>query len=440
MSNLLQILLILFLTVLNGIFSMSETAIVSVRRARLQQRAEAGDERARAALALTQRPDRFLSTVQIGITLIGILAGAFGGAGLSEDLARWLVRLGVAPGASKTLAFAAVVAFITYLSLVIGELVPKTLALGNAESIAVRVAKPMDLLSRAASPLVFLLAVSTNGLLRLFGVRQGDEQPVTEDEINILIGQGVKVGAFAEEEQEIVERVFRTADRRVNTLMTPRREVVYLDVEDAWEENRRKIADAPHSAFPVCAGSLDTILGVASLKRIWLAGTNGQPIDLRAVAVEPLYTLETTRALSMLETFKQAAGRHLALVVDEYGNVVGLVTLHDVLEGIVGEVPGVTGALGPDLSAVRREDGSWLLDGMLPVSEMVHLLDLKAAPEDADDYNTLGGFVMARLGHIPAVGERFAWGDLRFEVMDMDGHRVDKVLVTPAPAPDEPQG
>jgi putative hemolysin len=431
-SNLLQILLILFLTVLNGIFSMSETAIVSVRRARLQQRAEAGDERARGALALTQRPDRFLSTVQIGITLIGILAGAFGGAGLSEDLARWLVGLGVSPGASKTLGFTAVVAFITYLSLVIGELVPKTLALGNAENIAVRVAKPMDLLSRAASPLVFLLAVSTNGLLRLLGVRQGDEQPVTEDEINILIGQGVKVGAFAEEEREIVERVFRTADRRVNTLMTPRREVVYLDVEDAWEENRRKIADAPHSAFPVCAGSLDTILGVAALKRIWLAGTNGQPIDLRAVAVEPLYTLETTRALSMLETFKQAAGRHLALVVDEYGNVVGLVTLHDVLEGIVGEVPGAAGALGPDLSAVRREDGSWLLDGMLPVSEMIHLLDLKAAPEDAEDYNTLGGFVMARLGHIPAVGERFAWADLRFEVMDMDGHRVDKVLVTPA--------
>lgn len=439
MGNIFEILLILVLTVLNGVFAMSETAVVSVRRARLQQRAEAGDERARAALALVQRPERFLSTVQIGITLIGILAGAFGGAGLSEDVAGWLTRLGLTPSVSKTVGFVLVVACITYLSLIVGELVPKTLALNNAEGIAVGIARPMNLLSRFASPLVWLLTISTNGLLRLLGIRQTGEQPVTEDEINILIGQGVKVGAFAEEEQAIVERVFRTADRRVNTLMTPRREIVFLDVEDSWGHNREKIASAAHSAFPVCEGGMDNILGVAALKRIWHEGADGQPVDLRSLAHKPLYVLETTRTLNMLETFRQSAGRHVALVVDEYGNVVGLLTLHDILEGIVGEVPSSEEAHGQDLAAVQREDGSWLLDGMLPISEMVHLLDLKTTPEDAREYNTLGGFVMMRVGHIPSVGERFDWEGLRFEVMDMDGHRVDRVLVSSQEPPPDAQ-
>ncbi|MES2460351.1 MAG: hemolysin family protein [Armatimonadota bacterium] len=438
MGNLFEIILILFLTVLNGVFSMSETAVVSVRRARLQQRAEAGDDAAQAALDLVRQPDRFLSTVQIGITLIGILAGAFGGARLSEDLATWFVGLGISASAAKTLAFVVVVTGITYLSLVIGELVPKTLALNNAENIACRVAKPMNLLSRVASPLVWVLTVSTNGLLRLFGVKQAGEQPVTEDEINILIGQGVTVGAFAEEEREIVERVFRTADRRVSQMMTPRREITFLDVEVPWEENLRKIAGSAHSAFPVCEGGMDTILGVVVLKRIWDAGTSGQPIDLRAVAEQPMFVLETTHALAMLQTFKSAQGgryeAHLAFVVDEYGGVVGLVTLHDVLEGIVGEVATAEEVQGQDLSAVQRGDGSWLLDGMLAVDEMRHLLDIKAEPEDAQMYNTLGGFVMARLGHIPKMGEKFEWEGLAFEVMDMDGHRVDKLLVTPPSA------
>ncbi len=435
MDNLFQILLILFLTVLNGLFSMSETAIVSVRRARLQQRADAGDDAAQAALDLARQPDRFLSTVQIGITLIGILAGAFGGASLSTNLAAWLTRLGVAPSTAKTLGFVLVVTAITYLSLVIGELVPKTLALNNAEGIAVRVAKPMNLLSRFASPLVWVLTLSTTAILRLGGVKQTGEQPVTEDEINILIEQGVKLGAFAEEEQEIVKRVFRTADRRVSQMMTPRREITFLDVEDSWEENHRKIVASAHSAFPVCEGGLDSILGVVVLKRIWDAGTSIGAIDLRAVVEESKYVLETTHAFTMLETFKSAQGgryeAHLAFVVDEYGGVVGLVTLHDVLEGIVGEVATAEEVQGQDLSAVQRNDGSWLLDGMLAVDEMRHLLGVKAEPEDAATYNTLGGFVMARLGHIPSMGEKFQWEDVTFEVLDMDGHRVDKMLVTP---------
>jgi putative hemolysin len=434
MGNLFEILLILFLTVLNGVFSMSETAIVSDRRARLQQRADAGDDAAQAALELSRHPDRFLSTVQIGITLIGILAGAFGGAKLSEDIALGLTRLGLPGATAKTLGFVIVVTAITYLSLVIGELVPKTLALNNAENIACRVAKPMNLLSRFASPLVWVLSLSTNGLLRLFGVKHAAEQPVTEDEINILIGQGVTAGAFAEEEQEIVERVFRTADRRVSQMMTPRREITFLDVKDSWEENHRKIAASAHSAFPVCESGLDTILGVVVLKRIWDIGTVGKSIDLRSVVEQPMYVLETTHAFSMLKTFRSAQGgryeAHLAFVVDEYGGVVGLVTLHDVMEGIVGEVPTAEEVQGQELAAVKRDDGSWLLDGMLAVDEMRHLLDVKAEPEDTALYNTLGGFAMARLGHIPSTGEKFEWEDLTFEILDMDGHRVDKLLVT----------
>lgn len=440
MGNLFEILLILFLTLLNGVFSMSETAIVSARRARLQQRADAGDEQAKAALELARQPDRFLSTVQIGITLIGILAGAFGGARLSEDLAAVLTGWGLSASTSQTIAFVLVVAVITYLSLVIGELVPKTLALGNAENIATRIAGPMNALSRLASPLVWLLSVSTNGILRILGVTDRGEQPVTEDEINILIAQGARAGVFAEEEREIVERVFRLGDRRVNALMTPRREIVFLDVEDSWEENRRKIIESDHSAFPVCEGGLDNLLGVVLLKHLWgedpsegssSDGSRRLPVDLRAAADRPLYVLESTRALKVLETFK-AERRHLALVVDEYGNMVGLLTLHDIMEGVVGEVPGMSGSGGgQDLSAVQREDGSWLLDGMLPLDEMMHLLDIREAPEDANLYTSLGGFVMARLGHVPSVGEVFDWGNLRFEVLDMDGNRVDRVLASP---------
>jgi len=430
-SNLLELLLIFCLTVLNGLFSMSETAIVSARRARLQRRAEAGDERAQQALELAQRPERFLSTVQIGITLIGILAGAFGGAGLSEDLAKWLHGHGLAEATAKSVGFGLVVVFITYLSLVVGELVPKTLALNNAEDVAARVAKPMGFVSKVASPLVWFLTISTNGILRILGVRASADPPVTEDEINIMIGQGVTAGAFAEGEKEIVERVFRTADRRVSQMMTPRREIMYLDVEESWEENKKKIALIPHAAFPVCEGGMDTVLGIATLKGIWMAGKDGAPVDLRAVAGAPTYVLETTYALTMLENFRDSRGQHTALVVDEYGNVVGLITLHDVLEGIVGEVPSDADIQGQDLSALQRDDGSWLLDGMLAVDEMRHLLGIRAVPEDAEQYNTLGGFVMARLGHIPSTGERFEWEKVRFEVLDMDGHRVDRVLVTP---------
>ncbi|GAB4466199.1 MAG: hemolysin family protein [Armatimonadaceae bacterium] len=425
MGNLLEIVIILALIVLNGVFAMSETAIVSVKRIRLQQRAEAGDERARAALELVKNPERFLSTVQIGITLIGILAGAFGGARLSEDLTKLLAGWGVPDNISASLAFFLVVSVITYLSLVIGELVPKSLALNDPENVSCRVAGPMQTLSRGVSPLVSLLTLSTSGMLKILGVRDSGEPPVTEDEIKLLIAQGTRAGVFEDEEQEIVAGVFRTADRRVSSLMTPRREIVFLDVQNSWDENRDRINSTGYAAYPVCDGGLDNVLGMISVKTLWATCTANITPDLATLVRKPVFLLESTRALQALEMFK-GHGRHVALVVDEYGQVVGLITLHDVIEAMVGDVPDAQMTFDP--KAVQREDGSWLLDGLLPVEEFIEHLGLREEPDDADEYATLGGFVMARLGRIPAEGDRFDWHGVTFEVVDMDGNRVDRVL------------
>jgi putative hemolysin len=429
-----QIFLLLFLILLNGVFSMSETAVISAKRARLQQRAEAGDDRARTVLDLIARPDRFLSTVQIGITLIGVLSGAIGESTVGVPLAGALERMGLGKALSQTMGFALGIVVITYLSLVLGELVPKTLALNNPENLATRVAGPMRLLSKAATPLVWLLSASTTGLLRLMGIRPSNEPPVTQDEVKILIDQGTKAGVFDEGEQEIVERLFRAADRRVTSVMTPRREIVYLDIEDSWETNTRRIAGAAHTAFPVCVGGLDDLVGIVTLKSIWCAASDGEP-NLRELAQKPLFLLENKLALEALEEFRSAS-RSIGLVIDEYGNSVGLLTLHDLLEALVGELG--TESSDGDISAVQREDGSWLLDGMLPVDEFLHVLEIREAPEDARDYATLGGFVMARMEKIPTAGDRFTWSGHQFEVIDMDGHRVDKILVFPTPTQVEP--
>jgi putative hemolysin len=434
LGNAFEVVIILVLTVLNGVFSMSETAVVSVKRVLLQKRAEAGDDRARDALELARQPDRFLSTVQVGITLIGILAGTFGGARLSADIAAALQKVGVPTNLSNTLGLILVVAFITYVSLVIGELVPKTIALNDPENVACRVARPMTLLSRFMSPVVGFLAASTRAVLWLLRIRPADEGGVTEDEVKLLIRQGTRAGIFEEEEQEIVEGVFRTADRRVSSLMSPRREIVYLDVEDSWAENRAKIRASGYSAYPVCAGSLDHVLGVVVLKRLWEAwetsGAGGE-VDLRAVAQPPLYLPEGTQALVALDRFK-GARQHIALVVDEYGGVVGLFTLHDVVEAMVGEVPDAQ----PRASeAVRRPDGSWLVDGQMATDEFRHLLDVRELPPDEGEYATMGGLAMALLERIPAVGDRFTWAGLAFEIVDMDGNRVDRLLVTPPTPP-----
>ncbi|HBL11870.1 MAG TPA: hypothetical protein DD379_10770 [Cyanobacteria bacterium UBA11162] len=426
-----EIFFILLLILLNGIFAMSEMAIVSARKVRLQQFANQGNIKARRALKLADSPNQFLSTVQIGITLIGTLAGAFGGATLAEKLAIELKRVPIAFFSvnSDAIALFLVVLTISYLSLVVGELVPKRLALNNPEQIAIGMASPMQVLARITAPAVHLLSYSTDIVLRLLGIGPSTEPEITEEEIKILIEQGTEAGTFEEAEQDMLNRVFRLGDRRVSALMTPRPDIVWLDLEDSSDVNRYKMINCSHTRFPVCQGEIDNVLGVLQVNTLLAQCLAGQGLDLTSSLRSPVFVPESTRVLKVLELFKQS-GPHLALVVDEYGIIQGLVTLNDILEAIIGDIPSVDDT--DEAQAVQREDGSWLVDGMLPVEEFRQLFDIEELPgEQRGNYHTLGGFVITHLGRIPTAADRFEWSGLRFEVMDMDGNRVDKVLVMP---------
>lgn len=424
-----EILIILVLIIANGVFSMSEMAIVSARKVRLQQLANQGDVKAKAALKLAESPNHFLSTVQVGISLIGILTGAFGGATIANRLAVYVKLVPLLAPYSEPLSFGIVVLIITYLSLIVGELVPKRLALNNPERIASIVAIPMQALSAIASPMVYLLSASTDLILRLLGITASTEPQVTEEEIKILIEQGTEAGTFEEAEQDMVERVFRLGDRPVSYLMTPRPDIVWLDLDDSAEENRHKMVDSAYSRYPVCQGGLDNVLGVIPVTDLLARSFRGEPLDLTVGLRQPIFVPESTRGLKVLELFKQTI-THMALVVDEYGVIQGLVTLNDIMSEIVGDVPSTDGQDHPQ--AVQREDGSWLLDGMLPVEEFLELFGMEEwESEERGSYQTLGGFVITHLGRIPAAADHFEWQSMRIEVMDMDGNRVDKVLVLP---------
>jgi len=426
----LEFLIIFSLLLANGVFAMSEIAIVSARRARLQHLANRGDRRAEAALALAESPNRFLSTVQVGITLIGIVAGVFGGATLSQTLATSLQPVPFLAPYADAIALVTVVVGITYLSLVVGELVPKRLALHHPEHIAMMVARPMLCLESAAFPIVTFLSTSTEVILRLFGIEHSEAEPsISEEEIKVMIQQATKAGTFEEVEQAMVERVFRLGDMRVSSLMTPRPDIVWLDLEDSAEENHRKLFESPHTRFPVCQGGLDHLLGVVQVNDLLRRGLAGQPIELTSVLRQPVYVPESTRGLKVMELFKQAS-THIALVVDEYGVIQGLVTLNDILEAIIGDIPSVGTPEEPD--AVQREDGSWLLDGMMAIEDFRELFLLSELPgEQRGNFHTLGGFVITHLGRIPMAADYFEWDNFRFEVADMDGNRVDKVLMIP---------
>lgn len=432
-SAALEIGLILVLIVVNGVFSMSEIAVVSARKARLQQWADEGNLDARKALKLANSPDRFLATVQIGITLVGILAGAFGGATLSEKLAQPLRSIPLLAPYSQTLALFIVVLCITYLSLVIGELVPKQIGLTFAERVATTIAGPMNTLSKVASPIVHLLSTSTNAMIRLLGIQGSDNAPITEQEIEVLIQQGTRAGMFEQAEQEMIGRIFDLDDLRISALMTPRRQVVWLDLDLSLEENLARINTSPYSRFPVSRSSLDQVLGVVKVKELFTSTIDGQPLDIAASLQQPLIIYEGTRVLKVLETFKQS-DVHIALIVDEYGTIQGLVTLNDILEAIVGDLPSTDG--DAEASVIRREDGSWLIDGLLPINELKELLEIKELPGESEfQYQSLGGFVIHQLGRIPKSSEHFEWNNLRFEIVDMDNSRVDKVLVESIPTP-----
>ncbi|MDJ0799752.1 MAG: hemolysin family protein [Calothrix sp. MO_167.B12] len=430
MSPTVELLIIFLLILGNGLFVMSELAIVSARKVRLQQLAERGDTKAGTALKLATAPNQFLGTVQIGITLLTILSGAYGEGTIAKRIIPILTAINLQPAYAQQLANVIAIIIITYLTLTIGELVPKRLALNNPESIAMLISIPMQILSTISAPIVYLLSVSTEFILQLLRIKPSTEPQVTEEEVRVLIEQGTEEGTFEAAEQDIVERVFRLGDRPLNAFMTPRLDVVWLDLEDSPEKNRQKIIDNGYSRYPVCQGSLDDVVGIVAVTDLLARSFCGQNLDLNISLRQPVFVPENTPGLKVLEVFRQTLS-HMALIVDEYGVIQGLVTLNDVMIEIVGEVPDDEEE-GPQ--AVQREDGSWLLDGMLLVDEFLELFQLEELPaQEKGSYQTVGGFIITHFGRIPAAADYFEWQNMRFEVMDMDGNRVDKILVIPMP-------
>lgn len=425
---LLSVLFLLFLIFLNGFFAMSEIALISAPRLRLEERAAKGDRRALAAVELMNAPNRFLSTIQVGITLIGILAGAFGGATLGRDLAGRLTHTPMIAPYSEAVGVGLVVIATAYLSLIIGELVPKRLALSHAEKIAIVTAPYMRMLSRIVLPVVQILSFSTDGLLRILRIRKIPHPQVTEEEVRIMIRKGTQIGVFAPDEQAMIERVLRLGDRKVGALMTPRTDIVWIDIDDPSQTIRETIISSGHSRFPVARGSLDDVIGLVDDKDLLARSFNGQSFDIQTVIQPALFVPENMPALRILDRFKEVR-LPIALVLNEYGGLEGLLTVRDVLEAIVGDIP-MPESAEPDI--VQREDGSWLLDGMVSIDEFKELFHLEELPgEEEEQYQTLGGFVITSLAKIPTSGDHFTWENLCIEVVDMDGRRVDKVLVSP---------
>lgn len=423
----IEIIIILLLIIANGLFAMSEIAVVSVRKTRLQQLANDGNHRAKSLLDLVNSPSRFLSTVQVGITMVGIMAGAVGGATIARSLSIEIGKMDILAPYAEAIAFTIVVLLITYFTLILGELVPKQIALHSSEKIAMAVSRPMKIISMLTSPAVHMLSVSTEGILKIFGIKTIREQLVSEEEIKVMIDQGIEAGMFEEAERDMIESVFSLGDSRAGALMTPRTDVFWLDVEDTSEEIHKKITESDHSRFPVCQDSLDKVLGIVRAKDILNALKNDEPFNLKKYMHTPLFVPESAPILKVLETFKKMR-QHAAIVVDEYGITQGFITVYDILEAIVGDIPSVDETDEP--MAVQRKDGSWLLDGLLPIDDFKEIFNIKELPGEGS-YQTLGGFIMMQLGQIPSAADFFEWEDLKIEVVDMDGSRVDKVLLIP---------
>jgi putative hemolysin len=423
-----EVFLVLLLILLNGVFAMSEIAIVSSRRARLTQLAEAGSAGARRALALAAEPTRFLSSVQVGITSIGILNGAIGGAAIAVPLRAAFARVPLLAPYAEGLSLAVMVVALAYVSLIVGELVPKRLALTDPEKIASLIARPMRILAAVGRPIVSLLTISTDTILRLIGASTVKQPAVTLEEIKVLLQQGTEEGVFEEAEHEMVTNVLHLDDRHVGSVLTPRTEVVYLDVRDPFETNREKLQRDPYPVLPLCDGGLDNVLGFVRSSRVLEQLLADQPLDLTALIEPPLFVPEPMTLMTLLEQFKRTR-LSVALVVDEFGAIEGLVSLSDVVSSIVGELPPEP---GEEPMIVRREDGSWLLDGAVDLDTVVRTLEAPGllTDEDRQHYHTLGGIVMLALGRVPRTGDVFDKSGFRFEVVDMDRHRVDRVLIT----------
>lgn len=433
----MEILFLIALILLNGVFAMSEIALVTARRSRLARLAEDGDGAASIAIKLHDEPTRFLSTIQIGITSIGILNGIVGEAVLAGPFAIWLHGLGMEEEASGIVATALVVVVITYVSIVIGELVPKRIGQFNPEGIARLVARPMQFLALFTRPFVRLLSMSTDTLLRLMGQREQAGQGVTEEEIHAMIDEGSESGVIEQQEREMVRNVFRLDDRQITSLMIPRADIVYLDVDRTYEENMQWIANSDHSRFPVCRGGLHDILGIVNTKQLLHQKLKGDQRGLADQLQPAIFVPETLNGMDLLDHFR-ASGTQMVLIVDEYGEILGLVTLQDVLEAVTGEFKPRN---QEDAWAVQREDGSWLLDGLIPIPELKDKLELKEVPEEEKSrYHTLSGLMMLLLGRLPQTGDISRWEDWQLEVVDLDGKRVDKVLASRLPNSQKPDG
>ena len=428
----IEILIILLLLLANGYLALSEIAIVSARRTRLLHSAERGDAGARAAAELALSPTKFLSTVQVGITLIGIFSGAYGGATVAEELAVVLARYPMLAGHGEGAAVAIVVIVLSYLSVIIGELVPKRIALSNPERFAALVARPMRRLSRIAAPAVAALEYTSDVIIKVFRLPQGGDSSVTEADVSAMVAAGTAAGVFDPVERHMVERVFRLDDEPVAAMMTPRPDIVWLDVGDSPDAHYDLIRQHPYSRFPVCEGSLDRIIGVAYVRDIWIAqreAPGGAPVDLRSLIRQPLFVPERSPALDVLEQF-QSTGTHLAIIIDEHGGVEGLLTLNNILTFLVAP-PAGTPSRQDEAAIVQRTADSWLVDGALSLGDFYAGIDID--DPDADKprpYHTVAGLVMTLLARVPKAGDRIECGPLLLEVADMDGFRVDKVIVT----------
>ncbi len=427
----MEIVLLIALIVLNGLFAMSEIALVTARKARLQKLVDSGDSAAAAAIKLGEDPTRFLSTIQIGITSIGVLNGIVGQAALAAPLALWLTELGLPAPYDSYGATGLVVVVITYFSIVVGELVPKRIGQTHPETFARLVARPINWLALATQPFVRLLSISTHGLLRLMGVKDNGQQAVTEEEIHAMLAEGTTAGVIESHEHAMVRNVFRLDDRQISSLMVPRGDVVVLDVDLPFEENLSRIEESDHARFPVIKNGLDNVLGVITARQ-WLSRAlrEGQRNLANEVLQVPLYVPETLTGMELLDNFR-SSDVHMAFVIDEYGEVQGIVTLQDLIEAITGEFQ----PRDPETSwAVQREDGSWLLDGHIPVPELKDRLALDAVPEEERGrYHTLSGMLMLLTGRLPKVADTVNWEGWRLEIVDMDGKTIDKVLASRLP-------
>jgi len=425
----LALVFVLLLLLANGLFAMAEISLVAARKTRLKTMVDEGNVGAKLALSLANSPGKFLSTVQVGITLVGILAGAVGGADIAREITPYVARISFLQGYANIVSLVISVTVLTYFSVIIGELLPKRLALNNPERIASALAKPMNGLSALFSPLVNFLNFSSDTLMAALGVRKTKESSVSEEEVRVLIDEGLSAGIFKKSEKDMVEGVFELGEQMAGDLMTPRARMIWLSLDDPDEENWRRIAGSGHSHFPVYQETRDNVVGMISVKSLWANLSLAGRVELRALVTPPLYVPNAMPASKLIEEFKKS-GKHIALVVDEFGALEGLVTLNDVMMAIVGNLPEREQRHEP--KAVLRQDGTWVVDAMLDIDETKSSLGIidDLPGEDENRYSTLGGFMLFRLGHIPREGEKFLWERFEFEVIDMDRQRIDKVLVT----------